>query len=56
MDNFELIVNKSRFIAYKLELNSLEQVKLLEEFEIPNSSISLKEKFVIIFPHPNSPD
>ena len=28
----------------------------LEEFEIPNSSISLKEKFVIIFPHPNSPD
>ena len=24
---FELIINKSRFIAYKLELNSLEQVK-----------------------------
>ena len=27
MNTFELIVNKSRFIAYKLELTSLEDVK-----------------------------
>ena len=27
MDSFELIINKSRFIAYKFELTSLEQVK-----------------------------
>ena len=27
MENFELIINKSRFIAYKLELNSVDDVK-----------------------------
>ena len=27
MEKFELIINKSKFIAYKLDLSSLEQVK-----------------------------
>ena len=27
MENFELVINKSRFIAYKLELNSIDDVK-----------------------------
>ena len=27
MENFQLIINKSRFIAYKLELNSVDDVK-----------------------------
>jgi len=27
MENFELIINKSRFIAYKLQLNSIDDVK-----------------------------
>lgn len=27
MENFEIIINKSRFVAYKLDLHSLEQVK-----------------------------
>lgn len=27
MDKFELEINKSRFLAYKLELNSIEEVK-----------------------------
>ena len=31
METFELIINKSRFIAYKLELSSLEDVKLFLE-------------------------
>ena len=31
MKNFELEINKSRFIAYKVELSSLEQVKQVLE-------------------------
>ena len=27
MKTFELVINKSRFVAYKLELNSLDEVK-----------------------------
>ncbi len=27
MENFEIVINKSRFVAYRLELTSLDQVK-----------------------------